>query len=288
MRDCDNGSFAKSMERAREAVKKADLVLVGASNGMDMAEGLNIFRPDRHFMEAYGDFAEARGIHSVLEGLACPWESEEGCWGFLARFAQTEWLDYVPTRAMQSLQKIVGARPHFILTCNIDGRFVKAGFDERNVLETEGTIRELVRSRGCSEERVDAAPVFSKMTAAGGMKVPSDLIPACRHCGSPLVPALDEGRALHPDPSFQERAAHLAQLRHEARGKNVLVFELGVGSRNDAIRLPLLEAVCHAEQGTYLALSLSDPFIPDVLGKRGIGLQGDLADTLSQLTEAVG
>lgn len=189
---------------------------------------------------------------------------------------------------MQSLQKIVGARPHFILTCNIDGRFVKAGFDERNVLEMEGTIRELVRSRGCSEERVDAAPVFSKMTAAGGMKVPSDLIPACRHCGSPLVPALDEGRALHPDPSFKERAAHLAQLLHDARGKNVLVFELGVGPRNDAIRLPLLEAVCHAEQGTYLALSLSDPFIPDVLGKRGIGLQGDLADTLSQLTEAVG
>jgi NAD-dependent SIR2 family protein deacetylase len=285
MRDTEKSSFKEQIERAREAVEQADLVLIGASNGFDMTEGLNIFRPDGHFRETYGDFAQAWGISSVLEGLARPWEDERARWGFLARFAAAEWLGYTPSRAMASLKKIVGARPYFILTCNIDGRFVRAGANAQSVLETEGTIRELVCSAGCSPERVDAAPTFERLAASGDMMPARELLPTCGHCGAPLVPALDEARALHPDPSFKERTDRLAQLLREARGKNVLVLELGVGPRNGAIRMPLIEAACHAEHASYLVLSLSTLDIPKVLGDKGCGLQGDLADTLSQLAE---
>ncbi|MCH4080820.1 MAG: hypothetical protein LKE92_01520 [Atopobiaceae bacterium] len=212
------------MERTKEVVREADLVLADASNGFDMAEGLNIFRPDRHFMEAYGDFAQERGISSVLEGLARPWEDEQERWGFLARFAKTEWLGYEPSRAMQSLQKIIGTRPYFILTCNIDGRFARAGLDEKQALETEGTIQELSCSAGCSEERIDAEPVFAGMAKAGGMKVPEELLSTCKRCGAPLVPALDERRVLHPDLAFKERTARFSELLREAKGKNVLVL----------------------------------------------------------------
>ena len=41
--------------RIGQALAEADLIIIGASNGLDMAEGLNLFYADAHFQEAYGD-----------------------------------------------------------------------------------------------------------------------------------------------------------------------------------------------------------------------------------------
>lgn len=54
----------ETMKAARigRALAEADLVIIGASNGLDMAEGLNLFCADTHFREAYGDLAQTDGI----------------------------------------------------------------------------------------------------------------------------------------------------------------------------------------------------------------------------------
>ena len=48
--------------RIGRALAEADLIVIGASNGFDMAEGLNLFCADSHFWEAYGDLAQTDGI----------------------------------------------------------------------------------------------------------------------------------------------------------------------------------------------------------------------------------
>ena len=65
------------METAKAArigrvLAEADLIVIGASNGLDMAEGLNLFCADAHFREAYGDLAQTDGIGCILQGLASP------------------------------------------------------------------------------------------------------------------------------------------------------------------------------------------------------------------------
>lgn len=56
--------------RIGQTLAEADLVIIGASNGLDMAEGLNLFRADAHFRETYGDLAQADGIGCILQGLS--------------------------------------------------------------------------------------------------------------------------------------------------------------------------------------------------------------------------
>ena len=58
--------------RIGQALAEADLIIIGASNGLDMAEGLNLFYADAHFQEAYGDLAQADGIGCILQGLTSP------------------------------------------------------------------------------------------------------------------------------------------------------------------------------------------------------------------------
>lgn len=125
--------------RIGRALSEADLVIIGASNGLDMAEGLNLFCADAHFREAYGDLAQTDGIGCILQGLASPDASARRRWA--ERFHQKEYLEYEPSPLMNGLRRLTEHTDTFVVTCNIDGHFARAGFDEDRVLETEGSTR---------------------------------------------------------------------------------------------------------------------------------------------------
>lgn len=125
--------------RIGRALAEADLIVIGASNGLDMAEGLNLFRADDHFWEAYGDLAQADVIGCILQGLASPDASVRRRWA--ERFHQKEYLEYEPSPLMNTLRRLTEHADSFVITCNIDGHFARAGFDENRMLETEGSTR---------------------------------------------------------------------------------------------------------------------------------------------------
>lgn len=137
----------ETMKAARigRALAEADLVIIGASNGLDMAEGLNLFCADTHFREAYGDLAQTDGIGCILQGLASPDASVRRRWA--ERFHQKEYLEYEPSPLMNGLRRLTEHADTFVITCNIDGHFVRAGFNENRVLETEGSTRTSIDER---------------------------------------------------------------------------------------------------------------------------------------------
>ena len=131
--------------RIGRVLAEADLIVVGASNGLDMAEGLNLFCADAHFREAYGDLAQADGIGCILQGLASPDANVRRRWA--ERFHQKEYVKYEPSPLMNRLRHLTEHADTFVITCNIDGRFARAGFNENSVLETEGSIRTSIDER---------------------------------------------------------------------------------------------------------------------------------------------
>ncbi len=131
--------------RIGTALSEADLVIIGASNGLDMAEGLNLFCADAHFRKAYGDLAQTDGIGCILQGLASPDANVRRRW--VERFHQKEYVEYEPSPLMNGLRRLTEHADTFVITCNIDGHFVRAGFNENRVLETEGSIRTSIDER---------------------------------------------------------------------------------------------------------------------------------------------
>lgn len=125
--------------RIGRALAEADLIVIGASNGLDMAEGLNLFHADAQFWEAYGDLAQADGIGCILQGLASPDANVRRRWA--ERFHQKEYLEYEPSPLMNGLRHLTDHVDTFVITCNVDGHFARTGFDENRVLETEGSTR---------------------------------------------------------------------------------------------------------------------------------------------------
>lgn len=131
--------------RIGRALAEADLIVIGASNGLDMAEGLNLFCADAHFRETYGDLAQTDGIGCILQGLTSPDANVRRRWA--ERFHQKEYLEYETTPLMNGLRHLTEHADTFVITCNVDGHFARAGFNEKRVLETEGSIRTSVDER---------------------------------------------------------------------------------------------------------------------------------------------
>ena len=131
--------------RIGRALAEAGLIIIGASNGLDMAEGLNLFSADAHFREAYGDLAQADGIGCILQGLASPDAGVRRRWA--ERFHQREYLEYEPGSLMNGLRRLTRHTDTFVITCNIDGHFARAGFSEDRMLETEGSTRTSIDER---------------------------------------------------------------------------------------------------------------------------------------------
>ena len=76
-----------------QIIKEADGILIGASNGLSIAEGYNIFADDAWFQENMGDFREKYGLRCVLHGFSVPMKVEEK-WAFVSRLVKAKAISY--------------------------------------------------------------------------------------------------------------------------------------------------------------------------------------------------
>ena len=50
------------IQQAAEAIREADTLLIGASNGLSIAEGYHIFANNEMFRRQFGDFQQAYAV----------------------------------------------------------------------------------------------------------------------------------------------------------------------------------------------------------------------------------
>ncbi len=120
------------------AIQEADALLVGASNGLSITEGLHLFADNQAFEELFGDLKRKYGLRCILQGMAGRWPTEEEKWGFWSRLIHHYCGLYQPTPVMQDLRAIVGSKDYFIITSNGECHFEMSGFAPEKIYEVEG------------------------------------------------------------------------------------------------------------------------------------------------------
>ena len=129
-----------NIEKARKALADADAIHIGASNGLSISEGYNIFADNEMFRRQFGDMGQRYGFRNVLQGVFCDFPTQEAHDEFHNRLVKYWVTDYEPSQVMKDLRAIVGRKPYFIITTNCDMHLEKAGFAEDRVWELEGTF----------------------------------------------------------------------------------------------------------------------------------------------------
>ena len=128
------------IQKAKQWITNSDALLIGASNGLSIAEGYHIFANNEMFRRQFGDFQQKYGILNVIQGCFYQYPTDDDRKEFFVRLVKYWITDYKPSQVMKNLRRVVGDKPYFIITSNGDTHLELSGFDPKKVFEIEGTF----------------------------------------------------------------------------------------------------------------------------------------------------
>ena len=258
-------------------LRDAEAVVIAASNGFDIADGYNQFSCDASFRQVFGEFYHNFGLMSILQGLMARWPGAEDRWAFLTRLIAYGYRDYEASPVMRALDALTREVPRFVVTCNCNSRFIRAGFSSHGILETEGSYVRLRCMAGCTNETYDALGYLDEREP-----------PRCPHCGAPLDVAVDDtGKVLALEP-FRSQLDRQRAFLAEHQSARTVVLELGVGQANRAIKRPLMAWAEQAPQACYVVLNRDEPILPSLPAERVAAVRGNLSEVLESLAGGQG
>lgn len=271
---------------AAEIVRDSDAVVIVASNGLSISEGLRLFARDGTFADMFPELAERHGVHSIIEALFCPTLSAGEEWGFWTWLIGRYSLDYRTSETMRMLRDLVEGRDVFIVTTNGEGHFTSAGFGEGQVFEVEGNWRTMQCSERCHDGIYPSLDTVRHLRwTESNCRIPEEEIPRCPRCGAAMRIRMQRDQAFVPD---REASARFEAFLERNQGRRLTVLELGVGSRNTIIKRPMMELVASTPRSRYVTINKGDLFIPQGIDDRSVGIDDLIDSALERILHNMG
>ena len=275
--------FSAQIEQLKTAIAEADAVVIGAGAGLSTAAGFTY--SGERFERYFSDFAEKYGIRDMYSGGFYPFPTSEAFWAYWSRYIFVNRYMDAPKPVYDDLLKLVANKDYFVITTNVDHCFQKAGFDKKRLFYTQGDYGLFQCSEPCRPETFDNEAVVREMVARQKeMRVPSELLPRCPHCGRPMT------MNLRCDGRFAEDEGwHAAAERYEAflrtrAGQKLLFWELGVGYNTPAIiKYPFWRMTAANPNAAYACVNLGEADAPSDMREQSICIDGDIGEILSRL-----
>lgn len=269
-------------QKIKEVLKHTDAVIIGASNGFSMAEGLDVFASDEAFHELFPDFVTAYGFQNILEGCFFDFPTETAKWAFWSRLIHHYSGHYKGSPVMDALKTLVGDLPYFIVTTNPEAHFELAGFAPERIFNIEGNWSRMQCQARCHDSLYPLFDLIERMAAEENGDAPSDLCPRCPECNGPMIPHVAVNRNFIKNEDGQRR---FTEFYRRYTGQNIAVLELGVGYRNQLIKAPLMQLVLKEPNAAYITINEGEIYIPSEIEHKAIGIDGKLREVLPALAK---
>lgn len=268
-------------------IRQADAVLIGASNGLSIAEGYHIFADDLWFRNNFGDFRNRYGIRNVLQGMFFQYPSEETKWAFFSRLISRKCYLEKPGSVMQNLYQLVGSKDYFVVTSNGEDHFVPAGFERDKVFEIEGRLTQSRCQNGCGAAVYEKRDEILKMAEAEkDGYIPAELVPHCPNCGGPVTVNMADNDSFFRTEQFQRKMEDYQKFVRSCHGGKLVILELGVGWRNRMIKEPFMRLAASEPEAVYITFNKGEIYIPSEIKEKSIGVDGDIAEVLREICKA--
>jgi NAD-dependent SIR2 family protein deacetylase len=294
------GNFSENINRLKEALDRADAVMIGAGSGLSASAGLTY--SGERFRKYFGDFAETYGIRDMYSGGFYPFPSEEERWAWWSRHIWVNRYAPIPNDVYSRLLQLVRDKDYFVLTTNVDHCFQRSGFDKKRLFYTQGDYGLFQCSTPCSRKTRDNEKQVRKMILSQGfeivgdggliipndadlqMRVPAELIPVCPDCGREMSMNLRADDTFVEDDGWQAASKRYSDFVRRHENRKVLYLELGVGMNTPGIiKYPFRQYTAQNEHAVYACLNMGAACAPDEIADRTICIDSDIAEIIERI-----
>ena len=279
-------SYSESMERLKAALQDCDAVVIGAGSGLSTAAGFT-YNGER-FEKYFSDFAAKYGIKDMYSGGFYPFATPEEHWAYWSRYIYINRYMDAPKPVYDDLLKLVADKDYFVITTNVDHCFQKAGFDKRRLFYTQGDYGLFQCSEPCCQETFENEAMIRKMVKRQeNMKVPTELLPTCPHCGKPLTMNLRSDNKFVEDEGWHRAAERYENFLRTRAGGKILFLELGVGYNTPVIiKYPFWQMTAKNPNATYVCINQGQAVCPQEIERQSVCIHADIGQVLQGLSDA--
>lgn len=187
-----------------------------------------------------------------------------------------------PKPVYQNLLKLVADKDYFVITTNVDHCFQKAGFDKERLFYTQGDYGLFQCSQPCRQETFDNEATIRKMFAQQeNMRIPTDLVPVCPHCGKPMTMNLRSDDTFVEDEGWHRAAERYMNYPRTIESKKVLFLELGVGLNTLVIiKYPFWQMTAKNPNATHACVNQGQAICPQEIEKQAICINSGIDSLL--------
>ena len=278
--------YSAQIKNLQAALSEADAVVIGAGAGLSTSAGFTY--DGERFEKYFSDFYARYGFSDMYSGGFYPYATPEAHWAYWSRYIYiNRYLD-APKPVYDDLLKLVADKDYFVITTNVDHCFQKAGFDKKRLFYTQGDYGLFQCSEPCCQETFENEAVIREMVKRQeDMKVPTELLPTCPHCGKPLTMNLRSDNKFVEDEGWHRAAERYENFLRTRAGGKILFLELGVGYNTPVIiKYPFWQMTAKNPNATYACVNQGQAVCPPEIEQRSICMDADIGQVLQSLSDA--
>ena len=276
-------SCSEQLEQLQTALQDCDAVVIGAGSGLSTAAGFTY--TGERFEKHFSDFSRKYGIQDMYSGGFYSFPTQEEFWAYWSRYIYINRYQDAPKPVYDDLLKLVADKDYFVITTNVDHCFQKAGFDKKRLFYTQGDYGLFQCSEPCCQETFDNEAVIREMVKRQeNMKIPTELLPTCPHCGRPMTMNLRCDDTFVQDEGWHQAAERYENFLRTREGQKLLFLELGVGYNTPVIiKYPFWQMTAKNPNAIYACINQGQAACPREIERQAICVSEDIRTILRSL-----
>ena len=276
-------NYSAQIDKLKKALDTCDAVVIGAGAGLSTAAGF-IYNGER-FNKHFSDFKAKYGFDDMYYGGFYPYQTQEEFWAYWSRYIYINRYMDIPSVLYNKLYDLVKDKDYFVLTTNVDHCFQRAGFDKKRLFYTQGDYGLFQCSEPCCNDTFDNEEIIKAMyEQQRDMKIPSNLIPKCPHCGKPLTTNLRADDKFVQDEGWYKANERYSEFIRRHKNLNILYLELGVGYNTPVIiKYPFWQMTAQNPKAIYACINMGESVCPKEIEHQSICIDADIAKVIEDI-----
>lgn len=273
----------KLIQKLKEEIENSEYILIGAGAGLSTSAGF--LYDGKRFEDNFKDYIKKYGFTDMYSAGFYNFPTLEEYWAYFSLYVYINRFDIEENETYLNLYNIVKNKNYFVITTNVDGRFIDSKFDKDKIFAVQGDFSLFQCSKPCRQETFYNEKYIREMIKyKKEMKIPTELIPKCPYCGRNMSMNLRADSTFVQDKNWDNQKSKYEEFLKISNNSKILFLELGVGFNTPSIiKYNFWRMTFNNKNSVYASINLGECYSASDIEERSICIDADISEVLKKL-----